>query len=594
MVRMRLPPLGCLALVVALGILPAASEAQAPDTSARALAGLWHAKLRFGPDVRGSLTVEHEAGAWRAEIAGRSATARLLGDTLSFELPDGRGGFRGRLTPRRERIVGHWIQPVTVSSGASYASPVILARVGPAERWRGEVEPLDDQFTMYLKVEPSADGSVRAFLKNPERNLGRFTRIAALEREADSVRLLGAGTGGARGSVLARGVLRDGMMSVPLRGGTYDFRRVEANAASDFYPRSRPGAGAEYRYRVPTALDDGWSVDTPEAVGMSRAALERLVRMIIDTPIDSINSPEVHGLLVARHGRLILEEYFHGHHRDQPHDTRSAAKSLTATLLGAAIQAGVPLNAQTPVYQAMNGGRFPEGLEPRKRALALEHLLTMSSGLDLDDSDPDSKGREDTVAEQTDEPDWWKLTLGLPMVRSPGDSAAYASMSPHLVGGVLRRATGRPLPELFHELIAEPLAIRRYWMNLTPTGEAYMGGGVRLVLRDFMKMGQLMMSGGTWNGRRVVSEAWARRSTSPLVTIGTSQYGYLWWLTEYPFQGRKVKVFYAGGNGGQVVIGIPELDLMVAANGGNYNDRVLFRTQRVLVPEHVLPAVVGK
>ncbi len=180
------------------------------------------------------------------------------------------------------------------------------------------------------------------------------------------------------------------------------------------------------------------------------------------------------------------------------------------------------------------------------------------------------------------------------MIRAPGERAVYCSVNPHLVGGVLQRAAGRPLPELFHALIAQPLVIRRYWMNLTPTGDAFMGGGVRFLPRDFMKLGQLMMNGGKWGGRRVVSAEWAKRATSPLTTLGSQKYGYLWWVTEYPYQGRTLQAFYAGGNGGQVVMGIPALDLVVAFYGGNYSDPVMFRTQRQLVPEYVLPAIIGR
>jgi CubicO group peptidase (beta-lactamase class C family) len=594
---------GILSLVIVLGGLRVVMAPPLPGQEARGvvggqpgareLAGLWEAKLRFGPAIRGPLAIERAAGGWRAELAGWSAAARLAGDTMVFELPDGRGGFRGQFAPGRQRIVGHWIQAATVASGTRYASPATLVRVGTAECWRGEVDPLEDEFTMYLKAEPAADGSMRAFLKNPERNIGRFTRVAALEREGQIVRLRAAVAAGSPGPVLAEGLLRDDVLSVPLRGGTYDFRRVGPEAPSDFYPRSRPGVGAAYRYRAPPPLADGWPVGTPEEAGMSRAALEAFVRMIIDTAIDSLNSPEIHGVLIARHGRLILEEYFHGEHRDKPHDTRSAAKSLTSVLLGAAIHAGVPLSAQTSVYRVMNGGAFPDDLEPRKRALTLEHLLTMSSGLDCDDADPKSPGNEDGVAEQTDEPDWWKLTLDLGMIREPGDRAVYCSMQPNLVGGVIRRASGRPLLELFHELVAEPLKIRRYWMNMTPLGEAYMGGGVRFLPRDFMKLGQLMLNGGTWGDRRVITEAWTRRATSHLVDLGRQKYGYLWYVIEYPHRGRTVRGFYAAGNGGQVVMGIPELDLVVAVYGGNYSDPVMFRVQP-LVPEYVLPAILER
>jgi CubicO group peptidase (beta-lactamase class C family) len=559
-----------------------------PD--ARALAGLWEAKLRFGPDIRGTLIIETADDRWGAEIAGRRAEAHLDKDTITFELPDEQGGFRGHFASSRKRIVGHWIQGETAAVGR-YASPVILVRAGKADRWAGEIDPLDGEFTMYLKVEPAADGSVHAFLKNPERNIGFFTRVAALERDGSTVRLLAASP---KGSVLAEGVFRDDVLSIPLRGGTYDFVRVDANAASDFYPRSRPGVGAEYTYEMPPRLDDGWPVATPEDVGMSRAALETMVRMIIDTSIDSVSVMENHGVLIVRHGKLVLEEYFHGEHRDKPHDTRSAAKSLATVLIGAAMHAGVPLSAQSSVYEVMNAGTVPSDLESRKRALTLEHLLTMSSGLDCDDSNPDSPGNEDAIGEQTIEPNWWKITLGLNMVREPGESAVYASMQPNLAGGMLRTASGRPLPELFQELVAEPLQIRRYWLNLMPTGEAYMGGGARFLPRDFMKLAQLMLNGGTWDGHRVVTKDWAERATSPLVDMGRNKYGYLWWITEYPYQGRTIRGFYAAGNGGQVVMGIPDLDLVVATYGGNYNDRIMFQIQRRLIPEYVLPAVVKR
>ena len=104
--------------------LAARLPAQAPQGSATDLAGLWEAKLRFGPDIRGPLIIEHAANAWRAEIAGRSAKAHLAGDTITFELPDGGGGFRGHLTAGRGRIVGHWIQAITVTNGSR---PVIRA-----------------------------------------------------------------------------------------------------------------------------------------------------------------------------------------------------------------------------------------------------------------------------------------------------------------------------------------------------------------------------------------------------------------------------------------------------------------------------------
>jgi CubicO group peptidase (beta-lactamase class C family) len=576
-------------VVICAFACPPTALLQADPASGKDLAGLWEAKLRLGPDVHGRLLIEHRGTDWRAEIAGRSAPVRVSKQMIAFELPEGRGSFKGMLEGGT-KIIGHWIQPAGVQSGTAYASPVTFVRRGQ-ERWCGDVSPLEETMTLYLHVKPRADGSIGAFLRNPEVNVGRFIDVDHLEREGNLVRLVGKRSGDKKGTVLAEGVYRDDTIaiSLPSSGGTFDFQRVKKNTASDFFPRGRPTVS--YLYTPPPELHDGWPTASLEDVGMSREAVSRFIQMIIDTPIDSVHASEIHGVLIARHGKLVLEEYFHGEHRDKPHDTRSAAKSMTSTLVGAAIHAGVPLETSTPVYQVMNNGTFPSDLEPRKRALTVENLLTMSSGLDCDDNSKSSPGNEDVMQSQSAQPDWYRYTMDLRMVRQPGAKAIYASCNPNLLGGVLARAAGRPLTELFRDLIAAPLQIRQYWMNLTPTGDVYMGGGVRFRPRDFMKLGQLMMNGGTWNGARVVSAEWCRRATSPLYRLRGLSYGYLWWVTEYPYKDRKVRAFFAGGNGGQIVLGVPDLDLLIAFYGGNYSDATSLVPQRVYVPKYILPAV---
>jgi CubicO group peptidase (beta-lactamase class C family) len=579
-------------LAVSLAVAPGVVAADAGKNPVRELAGLWEAKRRFGPDIRGTLVVAQTATGWRAEIAGCAAAVQVTGDAVTSELPESRGAFKGRFAGQRAKIVGHWIQPARVENGTSYASPVTLANCGPG-RWRGVVTPLDDDLTLYLMARANDDGSVGVFVRNPERNLGRFLDGARLEQDGDVVRIVVAGSGEPKRRVMAEGRKRDDGLSlyIPPLGATFDFQRAKENAASDFYPRGRPNAN--YSYAPPLANDDGWPTATLADVGISRDGIEKFVRMLIATPIDSAHSQEVHGFLLARHGKLVVEEYFHGEHRDKPHDTRSASKSMTATLTGAAIRAGLPVDVATPVYRVMNCGQFPAGLEPRKRSLTVEHLLTMSSGLDCDDNDSSSVGNEDVMQEQTTQRDWYRYTLDLRTVRDPGTKAIYGSANPNLLGGVLARATGRPLPDLFHDLVAEPLAIQRYYLNLSPTGDAYMGGGARFLPRDFMKLGQLMLDGGKWNGRQVLTPEWCRRAVSPLYELRGIHYGYLWWVVDYPYKDRTVRAFFAGGNGGQVVIGIPELDLVIAFYGGNYSDRATYVPQREYAPKYILPAVEG-
>ena len=566
--------------------------AMAQADSARALAGLWQAKRRFGPDVRGSLIVKQLNGEWRAEVTGHSTVVQIAGDAISFELPDGNGAFQGKFDARRAKIVGHWIQPATVENGTPYASPVTLIK-DKQNIWRGDVSPLDDTMTFYLMVKPRDDGSVGAFLKDPERNLGRFIRVDHIEREGESVKLFAAGTAKEKGRVLAEGKYDADNKSLsiylPRGGGTFDFRRVGASEASDFYPRNR--LSVPYVYAPPLAFDDGWQTASLEDVGISRDGIQKFIQMIIDTPIDSVGAPEIHGVLIARRGKLVLEEYFHGEHRDKPHDTRSAAKSLTSTLFGAAVKVGIPVLSSIPVYQAMNGGAFQSNLETRKKSLTVENLLTMSSGLDCDDADPKSPGGEDYLIDESGATDYYKFTLDLKMIRNPGEKAVYCSVQPNLVGGVLQRTSKQSLPVLFQNLLAEPLQIKRYYMNLTPNGDAYMGGGVRFLPRDFMKLGQLHLNGGVWNGRRILTPEWSRRATSHLVEIGIRKYGYFWWVQDYPYKDRTVRAFFADGNGGQIVMGIPELDLVIAFYGGNYSHPAANIPQNVYVPQYILTAI---
>jgi CubicO group peptidase (beta-lactamase class C family) len=307
--------------------------------------------------------------------------------------------------------------------------------------------------------------------------------------------------------------------------------------------------------------------------------------------MESPDTPKVHGLLLARHGKLVLEEYFHGEHRDKLHETRSAAKSVTAVIVGAAMQAGAPLKLSTPVYEIMNGGAFPADLEPPKRAMTLEHLLTMSSGYFCDDTNDDAPGNEDRMQDQTDEPDYYRYTLRVAMATAPGERAVYCSINGNLALGVVGRATGEWPLDTFDRLVGAPMKIRRYAWPMDPAGHPYGGGGVEFLPRDFMKFGQLMLNGGTWHDRRILSRDFVERATAPLYHLRGMTYGYLWWSVDYPYKDRTVRAFYAGGAGGQSVIVIPALDLVIAAFGGNYSSPGTFYMQMNITPRYLLPAV---
>ena len=155
-------PIGVLTVVVLVAgrSLPATSAAE--PKSAKDLAGLWQAKRRFGPELRGPLTLRQSAAGWRAEIVGRSTPAKVTDDTITFEFADHKGTFKGKFADHRANIAGHWFQPTQVENGAAYASPAVLTLHGKG-LWRGEVSPLDDEMTLYLMIKPARTvGSMRS------------------------------------------------------------------------------------------------------------------------------------------------------------------------------------------------------------------------------------------------------------------------------------------------------------------------------------------------------------------------------------------------------------------------------------------------
>ena len=561
---------------------------QAPDKALPDLTGLWRAKKWFDPEVHGDLVIRRIGGGLRAEIAGHYAVVTQRGNEVSFDIAGNRGSFSGQLKSDGT-IRGHWIRPVSPISYGRSVFPVVLTPAGK-EQWTGVVDPAVEPFSFYIFAQRAADGSYDAVLRNPEFDLGNQQGVRKLVRDGEVVSLVATRNGGPE-RTLASGRIEpetEGFsLNFPNRGGIYEFSRDDGSSLA--YPRPRPGP--DYRYAAPPPMTDGWPTSTLAAEKIDQPAMERLVQSIIDMKMDEADAPEIHALLIARHGRLVLEEYFHGFSRDELHTLRSAGKSITGTTIGAAMRAGAPLRLDSRVYQVMNSGSLPPGLDPRKRAMTLENLLTMSSGHYCDDTDDKAPGNEDYINDDLQPPNVINYFMSVPMATDPGTNSVYCSMQPHLALAMLQEAAHESPLRIFDRLVARPMQISHYSWPLDTNGRPYGGGSVALRARDFMKFGQMMLNGGTWNGKRILDAAYVKAASAPLYHLRNVYYGYLWWVEYYPYKGRKVLGYSMRGAGGQVVFVIPELDLVVAAMGGNYSNRRGGRYLNNFVATSILPAV---
>jgi CubicO group peptidase (beta-lactamase class C family) len=193
--------------------------------------------------------------------------------------------------------------------------------------------------------------------------------------------------------------------------------------------------------------------------------------------------------------------------------------------------------------------------------------------------------------DQTAEPDFYRYTLKVPQATPPGENAVYCSASPNLALGMVGRVTKEFPIYSFDRLIADPMKIGHYAWPLDPAGNPYGGGGAMFLPRDFMKFGQLMLNGGTWEGRRILSRDFVEQATAPLYHLAHIYYGYNWWSEDFPYKNRSVHSFSALGAGGQIVTVVPDLSLVVAFYAGNYSGRVQKDLGHNYVPRYLLPAV---
>jgi CubicO group peptidase (beta-lactamase class C family) len=342
---------------------------------------------------------------------------------------------------------------------------------------------------------------------------------------------------------------------------------------------------------VPVSRDDGWpvaSVDDDRLI--DRAALCRMADRL-----GALSDPNVHAVLVAHHGRLVFERYFKGAdeipggifgHRvenvafdaDTLHDVKSASKSVASLAVGIAIDRGLIRSVEEPIFSF-----FPELADlrsPEKDHIQLVHALTMSLGLRWVEATP-ATGEDNDESRMHRASDQCRYVLGLPVTAPAGQAFFYNTGALALVSAIIRKATGRPLDEFAREAIFEPLGITAVeWIRVK--GDTDAGGGLRLRPRDMAKIGQLVLAGGRWNDRQIVSKTWIDTSTAlKLEATDNQSYGYLWWLGRARHNKREVHWIGALGRGGQYIRIVPELDLVVVVTAGYYQDysAQAFKTQ---------------
>ena len=292
--------------------------------------------------------------------------------------------------------------------------------------------------------------------------------------------------------------------------------------------------------------------------------------------------PALHSLLVSHRGELALEHYAPGYRAGRLANVKSASKSIISALVGIAIERRLIRGVDVTIDRW-----FPElrrDPDPRKRAITIEHLLTMRSGLESTSGElygPWVKSRN-----------WVRYALARPMVSDPGTSMEYSTGTSHVLSAIRTRVSGRSTHQFASDVLFRPRGLTRARWPRDPQGIYFGGNEMLMTTRQMVAVGELYLRRGRAGGRQIVPAAWVDTSCVPRTRSRWDpdrEYGYGWWIQDV---GRH-RACFAWGFGGQYIFVFRDLELVVAVTSSTAmsDERRGYRRQLFdLIESHVLPA----
>ena len=294
----------------------------------------------------------------------------------------------------------------------------------------------------------------------------------------------------------------------------------------------------------------------------------------------------LHALLVARGDKMLFEHYGVGEDEcwgrplgtvafgpEVLHDLRSVTKSIVGLLYGIALADGKVPPPESRLYE-----QFPEypdlARERWRDRLTVAHVLSMTMGTDWDELTVPYGGdvRNSEIAMEMS-PDRYRFVLDRPIVGEPGVKWIYNGGATTLLGRLIARGTGEKLPDYARRALFDPMGLGPTEWSNGLKGEPAVASGLRMRPRDLIRVGQMVLANGVWQGRQIVPADWLQRSTSAAVVIeGRRRYGWQWYVGDVPVSmGPNAELRISGiGWGGQRLELVPALGLAVVMHFGNY------------------------
>jgi CubicO group peptidase (beta-lactamase class C family) len=298
--------------------------------------------------------------------------------------------------------------------------------------------------------------------------------------------------------------------------------------------------------------DDEWTTTTPEEHGMSSTILDEMMQFIEDS-----NAP-IRGLVVTRNGYIVKEQYWNYYTENTTHHIFSCTKSFTGTLIGIAINEGFIDNVSQKVVDF-----FPEmtieNMDSRKGNMTLEHVLTMTTGLDWNEWNTSYSHADNMYNQMFSSDSPIQFFLNLRSVYDPGTHWVYTTGASHLLSAIVQATTGMSTRTFADEYLFDPLNMTIGGWNVDPQGVNNGGTQLYVTARTMAKLGLLYLNNGTWNGQEILSKDYVTQAITSHANIEAGlDYGYQWWLDTAD------DTFSARGSEGQYIYVIPAYNIVIA------------------------------
>lgn len=322
---------------------------------------------------------------------------------------------------------------------------------------------------------------------------------------------------------------------------------------------------------------------------LPRAAAPAALREALPAYFEAVEKAghDLHSLMVVQHGQVVAERWMGEGAPDKPHVLHSVSKTFTATAIGFAVAEG-KLKVTDPVVSFFPE-RLPATVGPRLKKMEIRHLLTMSTGHDVDPTDR---------VRAVEGADWVEGFLAAPLEYEPGTLHVYNSLATYMLSAIIQRVTGEKVIDYLAPRLFQPLGIEGVTWEESPQGINCGGWGLYVKTEDMAKLGQFLLQKGCWNGQQLLPASWIEEASASKIDsypAGVKKETLTMkpedsdWLQGYGYQMWRCRhqAFRADGAYGQFIVILPEKDAVIVTTA-HIGD---MQAELNLIWEYLLPAL---